>query len=342
MILTSLATATPPYQYKQPECLTAMREADFWPQLAPRSQTILEKVLSSRQSGIDSRSFCLPDLQQAWSKNAQGLNEYFEQEAPKLAVAAANKAIADAQLDIGEIDALMVTTCTGYLCPGLSSHIAEQLGLKPNAYHQDLTGYGCGAAIPMLQMADGYLHAQPAGARVLTICVEICSAAFYVEDDFGVLISTCLFGDGAAAAIWTKQQAGGLNFSNFQSIHHPAGRELIRFTNANGQLRNQLDRKVPGLVGETAAQIYQQRSFDPDHHITHGGGRDVIEALEAVLPVDQLEPAREVMRHHGNLSSPSVLFALKYQLDRNPQSDRLWLCTFGAGFSMHSCEAVRC
>ena len=31
--------------------------------------------------------------------------------------------------------------------------------------------------------------------------VEVCSAAFYMENDPGVLVSACLFGDGAAAAV---------------------------------------------------------------------------------------------------------------------------------------------
>ena len=32
---------------------------------------------------------------------------------------------------------------------------------------------------------------------MLSICVEVCSAAMYLDNDPGVLISACLFGDGA-------------------------------------------------------------------------------------------------------------------------------------------------
>jgi predicted naringenin-chalcone synthase len=35
---------------------------------------------------------------------------------------------------------------------------------------------------------------------VLSVCVEVSSAAMYLDNDPGVLISACLFGDGAGAA----------------------------------------------------------------------------------------------------------------------------------------------
>lgn len=32
--------------------------------------------------------------------------------------------------------------------------------------------------------------------------VEICLVVFYLDDDFGVLVSVCLFGDGVVVMIW--------------------------------------------------------------------------------------------------------------------------------------------
>jgi len=58
----------------------------------------------------------------------------------------------------------------------------------------------------------------------------------------------------------------------------------IRFVNAGGKLRNQLDKAVPGLAAEAVAELYAQRQSDPDRVLAHSGGRDVIDALEAVLP----------------------------------------------------------
>ncbi len=205
---------------------------------------------------------------------------------------------------------------------------------------QDMTGFGCGAAVPLIRAAHGVIQSNPDLVAV-TVSVEVCSAAFYVENDVGVLVSTCLFGDGAAAAVWSGH-GGNWQVDHFQSLHIPEEREKIRFTNAKGMLRNQLHRTVPELAGETVNKLYQKRTRDPDEWITHGGGRDVIEQLEEVLPVKNLTYAREVMRKYGNLSSPSVLVALEQFLDENhDNAENLWVCAFGAGFSAHSCELER-
>jgi alkylresorcinol/alkylpyrone synthase len=239
-----------------------------------------------------------------------------------------------------DLDALFICTCTGYLCPGVTSHVAELLGLRETAYLQDLVGLGCGAAIPMLRSAAGFLALHP-GAKVATVAVEVCSAAFFADDDPGVLISLCLFGDGAAAAVWSdvpgedKWQAG-----HFTTVHRPEQREKIRFVNAGGKLRNQLDKAVPGLAAEAVAELWAQRQGEPDRVLAHSGGRDVIDALEAVLPFT-LEETRGVLRDHGNMSSPSVMFALERAVAAANGDRRWWLTAFGAGFAAHACEVWR-
>ena len=89
-----------------------------------------------------------------------------------------------------------------------------------------------------------------------TIAVEISSAAFYINDDPGVLISLCLFGDGAAAALWRHKPVGDqFRFHGFQTLHQPQHREKIRFVNADGRLKNQLDREVPELAARGADAV---------------------------------------------------------------------------------------
>ena len=339
MNLAAVGSAFPSNSFTQQECLDAMKAADFWQGLKGRSQMVIEKVLSG-DSGIQKRHFALDSLEQAWSRGAQELNEAYEKEAPDLAVSAIQNAIAKSGHRLDELDAVFVSSCTGYLCPGVSSHLAERLGLRADVFLQDMTGLGCGAAVPLLRAADGVLARNP-DAVVVTVAVEVCSAAFYVEDDFGVLISTCLFGDGAAAAVWVGDK-GEWKVSDFSSLHIPEEREKIRFTNANGRLRNQLDRSVPDLAAATVEKLYEKRQREPQAWVTHGGGRDVIDALEHVLPVGELTLARGVMRDYGNLSSPSVLVALERFLDQeNANVEHVWMCAFGAGFSAHSCELHR-
>ena len=341
MYLSSIATAVPHNPFSQKECWEAFQGKGLLDSLRPRSAALVEKILSNGSSGIERRNFALDDIGPVFSRGAQELNESFESEAPPLAGKALTKALERGGISAAEVDALFICTCTGYLCPGVSSHIAELLGLREDVYLADLVGLGCGAAIPMMRAAQGYLAANP-GAVVATVAVEICSAAFYMNDDPGVLISLCLFGDGAAAALWSSEgKPGDWQAGAFTTTHRPEEREKIRFVNAGGRLKNQLHRAVPGLAAEAVADLYSRRTGDPDQVIAHSGGRDVVESLEGVLPF-KLTETREVLRDHGNMSSPAVLFALERRLAEGRTEDRrLWLTAFGAGFAAHACEMWR-
>jgi alkylresorcinol/alkylpyrone synthase len=342
MYLNSISTAQAAHRFTQLEIWSHLQNHPEIDQLKPRSMAILEKILTHTHSGIHSRHFSSSDLQTVFTKDAQSLNESFEKHAPELASQALIKAVHEAGLEPDQIDALFLCTCTGYLCPGPSSHVAEMVGLRSNAYLVDLVGLGCGAAIPTLRAAHGYLAANPTH-RVAVIAVEISSAAFYLDNDPGVLISLCLFGDGAAAAILSGQPTSAENFQfhDFDTHHVPTEREKIRFTNSMGKLKNQLHRSVPGLAAQAVSTLYQRRKSDPEQILAHSGGRDVIEAIESAIPEYKLTETREMLRENGNLSSPSVLFALEQRLKNHPDTRSLWLTAFGAGFAAHSCHLSR-
>ncbi|MES2920688.1 MAG: stilbene synthase [Verrucomicrobiota bacterium] len=341
MYLRSLATAVPPRSFTQDDCWNAMQRGNFLATLKPRSVALMEKIFANGTSGIHRRHLALDSIIAPFGQGAEALNNNFEREAPPLAGDALSGALRKAGLVAADVDALFVCTCTGYLCPGVSSHLAEQAGLRHDVFLSDLVGQGCGAAIPMLRAAHGFLAANPQ-AVVATVAVEICSAAFFADDDPGVLISLCLFADGAAAAIWTADgTAGDWQAGHFTTTHRPAEREKVRFVNSEGKLKNQLHRAVPALAAEAVAELFALRKGEPDQVLAHSGGRDVVDALESVLPFDLIE-TRGVLRDHGNMSSPSVLFALERRLmDKQRADRRLWLAAFGAGFSAHACELWR-
>jgi alkylresorcinol/alkylpyrone synthase len=213
--------------------------------------------------------------------------------------------------------------------------------VRTNAFLQDLVGLGCGAAIPTLRAASHILAAQPS-ARVACVAVEICSAAFYLDDDPGVLISACLFGDGAAATIWRSTPAAeSIHAFDFNTAHFPENRDKIRFEQRGGKLRNLLHRSVPELAADAVAHLWQARGARPiSRVVAHTGGRDVLEAITPVVAPHSLEASARVLRDRGNMSSPSVLFALEETLKDGPPNGAgdFWLVSFGAGFSIHSCR----
>lgn len=343
MYLHSLATAVPPTAYTQKECAEMLQRSDLKTRLNRRSLLTLLAILRG-DSGITTRHFAMPDIEHVFSLTPDELYEGFRREAPLLASRALREACDRAAVRPADIDALLICTCTGYLCPGVTSYVAEELGMRSNAILQDVVGLGCGAAIPTFRAADALLARHP-GAIIATVAVEICSAAFYIDDDLGVLVSACLFGDGAAAAIWksTAREDLPLRCHSFNTRHEPAHRDKIRFEQRNGKLRNLLDPGLPPLAASAVSHLLagERENAKPIARIlSHGGGRDVLDALDAALPDHDLTPSRDVLRRYGNMSSPSVLFALNDVLGRERPADTAdwWLVSFGAGFSAHSCR----
>ncbi len=340
MFLHALATAVPPATFSQAECWEIAQRSNLRQRLSKRSMLILRTILNS-EHGIAHRHFAVPDVENVFDLPADALNTAFRLEAPLLAGRALAAALEQAGIRAGELDALLICTCTGYLCPGLTSYVAEQLGLRSDAFLQDLVGLGCGAAIPALRAAGHVLAAQP-NAVVACVAVEICSAAFYLDDDPGVIISACLFSDGAAATIWKATPAAvPWRAFGFDTLHVPAARDLLRFEQRDGKLRNRLHRSVPEVAAGAVRQLWDRRGAHPiTHVVAHPGGRDVLNALAPVVVPHRLDASARVLRDHGNMSSPSVLFALAEAMkDPSPQAEGdFWLVSFGAGFSAHSCR----
>lgn len=340
MFLHALSTAVPPDTYTQPECWEIIQRSPARERLSKRSRLTLQAILRGGH-GIARRHFAAPEIGRIFERGPDELNAIFREEAPRLAGRALSAALAQAGVAPAELDALLICTCTGYLCPGLSSYVAEQLGLRNDLALQDLVGLGCGAALPLLRAGADRLAAQPQ-ATVACLAVEVCSAAFYLDDDPGVLVSACLFSDGAAATIWkTVPGPSGLRAFDFRSLHLPAERDKLRFEQRDGKLRNLLDPGVPALAAGAVRRLWSDRGPRPVTGVVcHPGGRDVLTALAPVLAPHPLDASAAVLRDHGNMSSPSVLFALEEHLRTAgpPRGGDLWLTSFGAGFSAHACR----
>ena len=340
MYLHALATRVPPATYTQTDCWGIAERSDARQRLKKRSMLILHNILRG-DHGIERRHFAMPDIDRVFDRTPDDLNHTFRIEAPKLAESALLAALAEAGVAPQDLDALLVCTCTGYLCPGLTSYIAQDLGIRPDAVLHDLVGLGCGAAIPTLRAASHLIAARP-DAVVACVAVEVCSAAFYLDDDPGVLISACLFSDGAAASVWrgTPGPTGARAFA-FESIHLPEHRDKLRFEQRNGKLRNLLDRSVPELAADAVGRLWEKRGDRGIARVVvHPGGRDVLEAVGPRLAPFALDASARTLKAFGNMSSPSVLFALEETLKEarpRPGGD-FWLVSFGAGFSAHSCR----
>lgn len=345
MYVTGIGTAAPSTRYTKAECWEAFRHSAWYERLDERAVLLVRAVLQ-RDNGMEARRLAIDSLSEVFQIDPDTLQQRFELAAPALATQAAQRALQEAALGARDVDAVIVSTCTGYLCPGLSGHLSERLGLRASASGYDLVGQGCAAALPNMRLAQALLASEQC-RHVLSVCVEISSAAMYLDNDPGVLISACLFGDGAGAALLSSRpsaQHRRIRWRDSETLLDPGTRQALKFEQRQGMLRNILTREVPALAADYVSRVLETVLSRTRLHpgqisawILHAGGRDVLQALEQRL---QLQPAdlrysAATLREYGNLSSAFVYFVLQAALADAAPGGWWWLTAFGAGFSCH-------
>lgn len=345
MFLSGIGTATPVARYTKAECLVAFQASDWYARLDSRAHLIARTVLQ-RDNGIEARRLAVDTLAEVFTIDPNTLAQRFLRHAPVLASDAGRRALAQAGVQPSDIDAVVVSTCTGYLCPGLSGYVVESLGLRADVQAFDLVGQGCAAALPNMRLGYALLACSTCD-NVLSVCVEVSSAAMYLDNDPGVLISACLFGDGAGAAVLSRHPSPStrrIEWIDSSSLTVPAQRQALQFEQRNGMLRNILSREVPALAAQYAQQVLATvlgraglHTNDISAWILHAGGRDVLLAVERGLKLktDDLRYSAAMLREYGNLSSAFVYFVLEAALADDAPGGWWWLSSFGAGFSCH-------
>jgi predicted naringenin-chalcone synthase len=346
--IAAIGTALPPRRFTQTDVLNWGLDHVH---VSKQTQALYARVLGD--DSVEARHFAVDDLGEILETDHERILSRFERWGATLSTSALHQALDRAGAAATDVDFLAVTTCTGYLCPGISSHVLERAGLRPDVRCADLTGMGCGAAVPALERACDFLAAHPDGTAAV-VSTEICSAAIFFGDAPELVVSNAIFGDGSAAAILRRADrvpsASGSpcpRFVGFRSLTLPAWREALRFRTQGGHLRNVLSRDVPARAGQACRRLvdgllgdHALSANDIGHWVMHAGGRLVLDAVERALdhPGDALEAARTVLRNAGNLSSPTVLFVLDEEHRRKPprSGDLGIVSAFGAGFAAHA------
>jgi predicted naringenin-chalcone synthase len=341
--IIALGTANPPLRASQEESYEAY--VNLLP-LTDRAKGLLRRIFVLNRS-IGYRYFGMDAPTDVFQDSQDELIARYQKFAVPVAVEAANEALEKAGLVAAEIDALVVNSCTGYLCPGLTSYVAEALPLRTDIRPFDLQGMGCGGALPNLETAHNYLQAH-AEANVLTIAVEICSATLFFGESPDLLVSNALFGDGAAAAVLTNRPGGtGIRLKDFAAGLYPEDREHLHYRTENSKLRNVLSRSVPAVGARRSREVIDRLltqngngRHEIQHWIVHPGGQRVIDLFQQGLglPGDALAASRKVLYNYGNMSSATVLFVLDEVVRSGaPRAgDSGVMCSFGAGFGVYA------
>jgi predicted naringenin-chalcone synthase len=338
--IASVALAVPPYRIDQAAAKAFMltRYADV---LDRRWTSVMNNVFA--HSAIRRRYFAFDDPEVLINEPPDSRVSRFTHWSIELSAQALLSALAQAGVSVSDITGIVVNTCTGYICPGISTYLIERLGLSRRVRAYDLVGSGCGGAIPNLQVASALLKENNQGV-VVSVSVEICSATFQMGGDLSLIVSNALFGDGAAAAVlWTRPE--GLAMIESAAYYAPEHREDIRYVYKDGRLHNQLSTALPRYVKTAVAHIVENllkagrlTMDDIRHWAFHTGGEKIIHAIQEGLGLseEQLRATRAVLADYGNMSSPTVWFVLRQIIEEGMEyGDWCIMAAFGAGLSAH-------
>jgi alkylresorcinol/alkylpyrone synthase/polyketide synthase Type III len=312
----AVGTANPPRRYSQREIYDlSTRHIPFY--RSPRiEQIFMSSDIDHRHLAFDIESF-------AADENADQLHARFEEHSVRIGREAILRCLESAGKSPSDVDYLVAVSCTGYLCPGLSSLLIKDLGMRNNVQRADLLGMGCAGAMPGLQRAHDFVKAYP-DRTALVLTVEICSACYYIEEDLETVVGNAICGDGAAAALVMNGHAGrgtpaGPAILAFDTLLEPAYIDTVGFRFRSGKLRIVLSKDIRDVAGGLAwtliSRLLAERGLkrdDVSHWVIHSGGRKVIDSVRAEtgLREEQLVHSRSVLRRFGNMSSPTVLFVL--------------------------------
>ena len=254
---------------------------------------------------------------------------------------AAGAALADAGWAADEVDTIVTVTSTGVATPTLEAVTQGAMGFRQDAMRVPVFGLGCAGGASGLSIAAQLAQGRP-GSKVLLVVAEACTPSFRTDRlQKSDIIATVLFGDGAAAACLSTSGDGAITCAPGVQHLWPDTLGIMGWDVDDEGLGVVFDRSIPDFArrhmagaadAACAAMGVTRDGFD--RMLCHPGGAKVIEALEASLELGQgaLDLEREVLRAHGNMSAPTVLFVLD-AARRAGRTGRMLLCALGPGFT---------
>ncbi len=329
--IAAIGTATPANKYTQHEIAEYMVNAlDLDPARARRLHALY------RATGISTRHSVLADYR-AMPANDTFFNQTngtltlpgtasrmlrYRKEALGLSLQAVAQCLGqDLSTTPNNITHLITVSCTGMYAPGLDIELIERLGLSPNTERTCINFMGCYAAFPALKAAHAICKANPQ-ARVLVLCIEMCSLHFQNKTDDDNLLANAIFADGAAAVIVrnTQPHEPALVMNRFFCGLLPKGKQDMAWAIGNLGFEMRLSAYVPDIIRTGISSLINQllSSHGSDlkavnHYAIHPGGKKILQAIEAELGLTRHDNrfAYQVLSQYGNMSSPTVLFVLK-------------------------------
>ncbi|MGI8773971.1 MAG: 3-oxoacyl-ACP synthase III family protein [Actinomycetota bacterium] len=256
-----------------------------------------------------------------------------------LATSAGRAALLDAEVDPGDIDLVLVATCTAERSlPPLAPGVASSLGIGSAGAFD--VGAACNGFLSALSAAAGILATGDAH-RALVIGSEVMSR---ITDPADPKINP-LFGDGAGAVVLEAGAPGRIGPFVFGSAGEHA--EILRTDRATGLLEMQgreVYRRAIDAMAAVIKDVTERAGLtleDVGLFIPHQANERITRALCDRLELDPAKVMSNIARR-GNTSAASVPIALHEarSAGRLALGDTAVLASVGAGLVWSGCAVL--
>jgi alkylresorcinol/alkylpyrone synthase len=338
-VIAATSTAVPPHLLTRDDVKTYIRKVF---DLDDRRLDALMTIIDNAR--VETRRAILPvdDIVKC-RPLAQKSAEYGEH-AVILGRRAAEDCLARAGLETTDIDMIITVSCTGFMIPSLDAHLINLMGFRSDVRRLPITELGCAAGAMALTRAAEFIRAFP-DKTVLIVSVELATLTFQRGDlSQANLISTVLFGDGAAAAVVTGRPTAGARIVDSRTYTFPNSLDAMGFDLRDSGFHIILSKDVPQMIRERIRGLVN--SFLGDHNLTldkiaafvlHPGGQKLLAYIEEQLGLCRCHTqlSWDVLARYGNLSSATILFILHEWLTKKSMNvgDYGLAAAFGPGFS---------
>uniref|UniRef100_UPI0025C2CDEC 3-oxoacyl-[acyl-carrier-protein] synthase III C-terminal domain-containing protein n=1 Tax=Marinilabilia sp. TaxID=2021252 RepID=UPI0025C2CDEC len=189
-------------------------------------------------------------------------------------------------------------------------------------------------------------------AKVLVVCVELCTLHFQAVDNTDNLLANTIFGDGSAAAVVVSDRAAnknhqsGLSMDGFYSLLLNKGKNLMGWNITPVNFEMVLDGGIPEFIGNEVKEIVRKAGnklkTNPsaiDKWAIHPGGKKILDSVKKQMQLSDsdMQYSYEVLSEYGNMSSSTILFVLNEIMQtEHTDGNKIFSIGFGPGLSIET------
>jgi alpha-pyrone synthase len=356
--ITAIGTANPQYKRSQLEAAELICSGMH---LKPAEKRLLKSIY--RATGIEYRHSVISDYCKApgefefFPNNPESpfpttadRMKIYKDNALNLALLAINDCLTClSDFDKNEITHLVTVSCTGMYAPGIDIEIIQKLALNSTTKRTAINFMGCYGAFNGMKVADSICKAQP-NAKVLLVCVELCTIHFQKNMSLDNIISNSIFADGAAAVLLQQKQniKKCLSLEGFHCDLLPQTSQEMAWGISDHGFDIVLSSYVPEIIQSGIAdfthnllEMFKMSISNIDYFAIHPGGLKILQACEKALNINEEDNkySYQILRNFGNMSSATVLFVLKAiwdVIDKKDHHKNIFSCAFGPGLTLES------